>query len=80
MYRHLSSFGGIVGVADTLVNDLVDAVTPPVVGTLLSILSVDQVFRLKGGWWAQDACALAEGCHIKWDFALRLRKDKYLAP
>ena len=49
MYRHLSSFGGIVGVADTLVNDLIDVVTPPVVGTLLSILSVDQVFRLEGG-------------------------------
>ena len=65
MYRHLPSFSSVVGVADALVDDLVNVVASPVVGALLSILGVYQVFRLEGGRGAQDAGALAEGCHVE---------------
>lgn len=68
MYGHLSSFGGIVGVANTLINDLVDVVASPIVSALLSVLGVYQVFGLEGCSGAQDAGSLAEGCHVEGDF------------
>ena len=69
MYGHLSSFGGVVGVTNALVDDLVDIVASPVVGALLSVLGVDQVFGLESGSGAQDAGAFTKRCHVKRNLA-----------
>jgi len=79
MNGHLSSFSSIVGVSDTLVDDLVDIVPSPVMDTLLTILSIDQIFRLETGRRPHDACSLTEWCHVERDFTFHYRK-KYLVP
>ena len=49
MYRHLPSFGSIVGVTNALIDDLIDVVTSPVMSSLLTILSIDEIFGLETG-------------------------------
>jgi hypothetical protein len=70
MYRHLPSFSRVVCVTDALIDDLIDVVTSPVMSSLFTILSVDEIFWLEAGGRSQDASSLAEGSHIKRDFAL----------
>ena len=54
-----------MSVTDALIDDLIDVVTSPVVSSLLTILSVDEIFRLETGGRSQDASSLAEGSHVK---------------
>lgn len=65
MYRHLPPFSRVVSVTDALIDDLIDVVTSPVVSSLLTILSVDEIFGLETGGRSQDASSLAEGSHVK---------------
>ena len=52
-------------VTDALIDDLIDIVTSPVMSSLLTILSVDEIFGLEAGGRSQDASSFAEGSHIK---------------
>lgn len=80
MYRHLSSFRSIMGVTNALVDDQVNVVTSPVMGALLTILCVDEIFGLETGSRAKNTCALTERCHIERDFTLNDKKQGYLVP
>ena len=63
--RHLPALTAISDVSDALVDDVLDAIPPPYVRTLFSILSIDQILWSERCSRTDDACMLTEGGHVE---------------